>query len=267
MYKSLYTLSNSIKYIYLIFILILFISCSEEKSSKETLEIFAAASTQEILEEINISFSKENNINIQMNLGGSNNLTSSIIRGATPDIIISAGELPIENIVNKGLIERENIISLWSNSLVIIHHSNKEQKISIKSILLNSKRIGIADPSLAPAGYYAKETLNQLINIQEIQKKLVYGTNVRTTLAHFATKHVDTALVYNSDAIAFSPKESTIIILPIPRSLTPPIIYSTGILESSQHKDIANKYITYLKNNSSKILETKGFTPIKSTIE
>ena len=133
MYKSLYTLSNSIKYIYLIFILILFISCSEEKSSKETLEIFAAASTQEILEEINISFSKENNINIQMNLGGSNNLTSSIIRGATPDIIISAGELPIENIVNKGLIERENIISLWSNSLVIIHHSNKKQKISIKT--------------------------------------------------------------------------------------------------------------------------------------
>ena len=62
-------------------------------------------------------------------------------------------------------------------------------------------------------------------------------------------------------------KRKTIIILPIPGSLTPPIIYSTGILESSQHKDIANKYITYLKNNSSKILETKGFTPIKSTIE
>ena len=68
LYKSLYTLSNSIKYIYLIFILILFTSCFQEKSSKETLEIFAAASTQEILEEINLSFSKQNNINIQMNL-------------------------------------------------------------------------------------------------------------------------------------------------------------------------------------------------------
>ena len=266
MYKSLYTLSNSIKYIYLIFILILFTSCFQEKSSKETLEIFAAASAQEILEEINFSFSKQNNINIEMNLGGSNNLTTTIIRGATPDIIISAGELPIENIAKIGLIAPENVISLWSNSLVIIHHSNKDKTISIKSILLNSKRIGIADPNLAPAGYYAKEALNQLIDIKEIENKLVYGTNVRTTLAHFATKHVDIALVYNSDVIAFSPKESTII-LPIPKSLTPSIIYSTGILESSPRKNIANKYITYLKNNSLKILETKGFTPIKSTIQ
>ena len=265
MYKSLYTLSNSIKYIYLIFILILFTSCFQEKSSKETLEIFAAASTQEILEEINLSFSKQNNINIQMNLGGSNNLTTTIIRGATPDIIISAGELPIENLVNIGLITPENTISLWTNSLVIIHY-NEDKMMSIKSILLNSKRIGIADPNLAPAGYYAKEALNKLIDIKEIENKLVYGTNVRTTLAHFATKHVDTALIYNSDAIAFSPKES-IIILPIPKHLTPSIIYSTGILESSPRKAIANKYITYLKNNSSKILETKGFTPIKSTIE
>jgi len=266
LYKSLYTLSNSIKYIYLIFILILFTSCFQEKSSKETLEIFAAASAQEILEEINFSFSKENNINIEMNLGGSNNLTTTIIRGATPDIIISAGELPIENIAKIGLIAPENIISLWSNSLVIIHHSNKDKMMSIKSILLNSKRIGIADPNLAPAGYYAKEALNQLVDIKEIENKLVYGTNVRTTLAHFATKHVDTALVYNSDVIAFSPKESTII-LPIPKSLTPSIIYSTGILESSPRKNIANKYITYLKNNSLEILETKGFTPIKSTIQ
>jgi len=267
LYKSLYTLSNSIKYIYLIFILILFTSCFQEKSSKETLEIFAAASTQEILEEINFSFSKQNNINIEMNLGGSNNLTTTIIRGATPDIIISAGELPIENIANNGLIARENIIPLWSNSLVIIHHNNNKDKIiSIKSILLNSKRIGIADPNLAPAGYYAKEALNQLVDIKEIENKLVYGTNVRTTLAHFATKHVDTALVYNSDVITFSPKESTII-LPIPKSLTPSIIYSTGILESSPRKNIANKYITYLKNNSLEILETKGFTPIKSTIQ
>ena len=119
---------------YLLFILGLFLllsvfGCSnkwedkkQETGSKQVeLTVSAAASLQDVLTEIKANFEKDHsNIKIIYNFGASGALQQQISQGAPVDLFFSAAEDQFNQLVQKGLIRKNNETNLVGNQLVLI---------------------------------------------------------------------------------------------------------------------------------------------------
>ena len=120
-------------------------------------------------------------------------------------------------------------------------------------------RVAIADPEVAPAGAYARESLQSLGLWENIEAKLVFGADVRATLAYVEAGNVDVALVYSTDAqIA----EGLIALDIIPVDSYSPIIYPAAIPLTSDKKEAAREFLAYLKGEAAmKVFAKNGFLP------
>ena len=116
------------------------------------------------------------------------------------------------------------------------------------SALRRSKRIGMADPGLAPAGQYAKEALQSLGLWEELEPRLVFGNDVRVTLFYAETSNVDTAIVYITDALNSDKIGQTV---EVPREAYPAIIYPGAVTERSDNQPEALRFLEFLTEETS----------------
>src|SRR5947208_13279488 len=121
-----------------------------------TIRVSAAASLMDALGEIARSYKKDA---IVFNFGASSLLARQIIEGAPADVFISADEIQMDRLQQRGLIaSRKNIIS---NTLVIVVPADSRIAIRSPNDLVAIRRIALAQPDSVPAGVYAKEWLTR----------------------------------------------------------------------------------------------------------
>ena len=248
--------------IFVIGLIIILSAYSPSDQNTSNILVLAAASLSDALSELQKDFGRENEITVNISYGGSQMLAQQISSGAPADIFISAGKSPMSFLANKDLIETPSI-DILSNQLVLA--TKKSNNIQIKSLEdLNApviKNIGIADPDLAPAGAYAKEALNNVGIWNDIQPKLVFGSDARSVLAYLESGNVDAALVYVTDAKVSARVEIWNIIESKSYS---PIIYPASIVNTTSHRTSAIKFLDFLKNaHSQEVFRKYGFEPIK----
>ena len=85
-----------------------------------------------------------------------------------------------------------------TNSLVLIARLKGLPSLSDPQTLAGAtiKRIAIGEPNSVPAGIYGKEVLTRLGIWDVVQAKLVFGADVRATLAYVESGEVDVGIVY-----------------------------------------------------------------------
>lgn len=237
-----------------------FISCTSNKQKENELIVFAAMSLKDALTEIKNGFSTENQATVYFNFAASTTLQRQIEKGASADIFISASSNQIDALERQGLLEISSRQNLLSNRLVVV--SNKSEMISIDD--LNDltdpaiSLIAIGQPEIVPAGSYAREALIHHNLWDILQSKLVFGIDVRSTLAYVSTGNVDLSIVYRTDtAISSNVK----VVFQIPTKTHKAIIYPASVLKSSANKTIAVQFITYLKTKpATAIFERHNFS-------
>ncbi|MET3322709.1 UNVERIFIED_ORG: molybdate transport system substrate-binding protein [Peribacillus simplex] len=264
------------KKIYLLFfsiiLLLLIVSgCSTNEQSKESekqqqevsdkeveLTISAAASLQDALNDITVTFEKEHpNVKINYNFGASGTLQQQISQGAPVDLFFSAAEDKFDKLVEEGLIEKEKGIDLVGNEIVLVVPKDANQGIKAFEDLTKAEKISIGTPESVPAGKYAKETIENLNVWKAVEGKVVYAKDVRQVLTYVETSNVDAGIVYKTDAL-ISPKVE--IIATANENTHAPIIYPVGVIKNSSHSKEAQLFYEYLQNEKSmKTLEKYGF--------
>ncbi|WP_203362618.1 molybdate ABC transporter substrate-binding protein [Bacillus sp. REN10] len=258
-----------IMFIMLMFSIVSGCSSQEESKKKEQgkqepveLTISAAASLQEALNEIKSSYEKEHpNVKIVYNFGSSGALQQQISQGAPVDLFFSAAEDKFDQLVEEGMIQKEQGKDLLSNELVLVVPKETGQDIHTFEDLKKVNKLSIGTPESVPAGQYAKETLENIDVWKEIEPKVVYAKDVRQVLTYVETGNVDAGIVYKTDAmistkvdIAAAAKEET----------HTPIIYPVGVIKGSAHLKEAEVFYQYLQNNTSMETFTKyGFKGVK----
>jgi molybdate transport system substrate-binding protein len=238
--------------------------CSQANSSKRvTLNVSGAASLTDALKEIEDRFEKENpSIDVVLNLASSGTLQRQIEQGAPADVFLSASLEKFNALREKGLLDEHYTDKLLENELVVITEKDDNLKLdNLHGLTTGSEieRIAIGVPTSVPAGRYAKESLEHKHLWDDLEKKMVYGKDVRQVLTYVETGNVDVGFVYATDAVISDDVE---VIHRIDSSLHTPIIYPAGIIDRSDKKDAALSFYTFLKTEKAQETFKKyGFIP------
>ena len=254
-------MQRSVKFLTAIGLMFTMLSgCATDKQKPIELSIFAAISLTDALGEIGTAFTAENGVKIFYNFAASTTLQRQLEKGATSDIFISASPRQVVALETNGLLEAESRQDLLTNRLVLV--SDDTAAISVETLANLTapeiSRIAIGHPNIVPAGAYAKEALTHFGLWETLRPKLVFGTDVRATLAYVTAGNVDVAIVYKTDTTL---TRRIKVLYQLPPEAYTPIIYPAVVMKDSPQKQLARRFMTYLHSmESSKIFEKHGFT-------
>jgi molybdate transport system substrate-binding protein len=222
------------------------------------INVYAAASLTDVMNEIGSAYEKESGDKILFNFGASSLLARQIIERAPADMFISADEAKMDELAKAGLIATETRRDLLSNLLVIVvPYDSKLVIASTEELVTKSQKIAVADPRAVPAGIYTKEYLTRLDLWQKLEPKIVPTENVRAALAAVESGNVDAGFVYKTDA-NISSKVRVAFIVAVEQG--PPIRYPIALIKETKDKSAAAKFLGYLQSaNARNTFEHYGF--------
>lgn len=247
-----------IKRLAIILSLVVSLCGCQTKEEKTQLLVMAAASMQDVLEELKEDYEKTNkNVSLEFTFGASGTLQNQIEQGAPADLFISAANKQMNALDEKGLILENTKQNLLENRIVVITPKNSELKIEKVEDLLNVSKIALGEPQSVPVGQYSEEVFNKLGILNEITPHAIYGSDVRTVLSWVEASEVDCGIVYSTDAMI---SEDVNVALVIPNDLHQSIIYPVGVLKNSKHQEETKDFVEYLKSEKAmSIFEKYGF--------
>ncbi|MCL0054289.1 molybdate ABC transporter substrate-binding protein [Dehalococcoidia bacterium] len=255
---------TSVKILSLIIIASIALFGCDLKAQDDKLLVFVAASLTNVVLETKNAFEKQSGAELIFNIAGSQTLAGEIAHGAPADVFISAGPKPMSFLVERNKVDSHSVRGVAGNLLVIAVSSEGDYE-ELRSIeqLATMKRVAIADPDLAPAGRYAKESLTTIGLWEKIYSTLIYAADVRAALAYVQTGNVDAAIVYSTDlVVAEGVLEKNI----IPESSYSKVTYPGAIVIGSNKKALAEDYFSFLHSEQvASIFKKHGFLTVDST--
>ena len=187
-------------------------------------------------------------------------MAQQIARGAPADVFISAGQFPTDFLISKDRAGPE-IVNLLTNKLVIVVRPDNDRLTAVEYLASEIvERIAIASPDLAPAGRYARESLEFLGLWEAVQGKLVTGPDVRATLTYVETGNADIAMVYRTDAMTAADVKVLDI---VPLESYSQITYPAVIPLRSERKGRASEFLEFLQDDRATVIFRRyGFEPL-----
>ena len=250
---------KSLTILCLLFFFILISGCSE-RQERNDLSVFAAISLTDALTEIGEAFTAENQVKVYYNFAASTTLQRQLETGVSADVFISASPRQVVALESNGLLEVGSRRDLLTNRLVLVADGAAGIAVETPESLTMPEisRIAIGHPNIVPAGTYAKEVLTHFGLWETLYPKLVFGMDVRATLAYVTAGNVDVAIVYKTDTTL---TENIKVLYELPPEASTAIIYPAVVMKGSLRKPLARRFMTYLQSmESGKIFEKHGFT-------
>jgi molybdate transport system substrate-binding protein len=229
----------------------------------ESLTVFAAASTTDVVSAVVLLFNEKASANAVTSFAASSTLAKQIENGAPADIFISADQKWMDYLAKRKCIDPATRFDLLANTIVIIAPVDSTLEafepvpgFDLKG-LLNKERLAMGDPDHVPAGRYGKEMLVKLDLWSDVEPLVVRAATVRAALALVERNEVPLGIVYATDA-AVSRKVK--IIGRIPVACQPSISYPVAIV-TGRKTPAAERFMEFLKSEqASEVFAKAGFT-------
>ncbi|WP_375507256.1 molybdate ABC transporter substrate-binding protein [uncultured Nostoc sp.] len=232
--------------------------------------IYAAASLTDTLPQVEALYQQSNpNVTFINNFGASGTLANQILTGTNPnpvDIFFSVSQAPLDTLQSANKLIAETRQDVLNNTLAIITPINSTISISSVQDLLQPqvRQVAIGNPAFVPAGVFAQELFANSGISQQIQPKLVFGSNVRDVLSLVSSDtndSIDAGIVYTTDALTL-PNKVKIVYTP-PINAYSPIVYGSAVLQQTQNPDAARDFNSFLSSSqASPVFQRFGFSTI-----
>jgi molybdate transport system substrate-binding protein len=193
---------------------------------------------------------------IRFTFGASGMLAEQIRHGADYDVFLAANQRYIDDLISSGSVDPSSK-TLYAVGRLGLYSNKSIQWNSLGSV----RTLAIANPQHAPYGLAAKQALEHQKLWEGLQKKMVYGENVRQAFSFAETGNADAAIVAWSlvkDRGAFL----------IPSEWHAPIIQSGAIPKRSRNPEGAKKLLRFLLSaEGQKLLAQHGLSPVPSSLQ
>lgn len=210
------------------------VACAPRRRTGSTpVDVFAAASLREVLDAAVADHRRRSGRTVRATYAGSAQLARQIEQGAPADLFVSADELWMNWLEQRGWIEPATRRRLASNSLVLIAPvATPVTPVNLASPVdlaarLGDGRLAVAEANV-PAGRYAREALTGLNLWRSVEHRLAPGGDVRAALALVARGEAPLGVVYATDARA---EPRVRVVASFPAASHAPIIYSAALLQ------------------------------------
>jgi molybdate transport system substrate-binding protein len=243
------------------------VACAPRRAGLAPIGLFAAASLREVLDAAIVDYQRHSGRSVRATYAGSALLARQIERGAPADLFVSADEVWMDWLQQRGLIESAARRRLASNRLVmIVPATTAITSVNLASpngvsARLGDGRLAIAEASV-PAGRYAREALTRLNLWESVEDRLAPGDDVRAALALVARGETPLGVVYSTDARA---EPRVRVVANFPASSHPPITYSAAPVQrqdGSGDPAGAKAFLDFLNGaDGQALLRRFGFAP------
>jgi molybdate transport system substrate-binding protein len=204
--------------------------------------IFAAASTQEAIQQSARDFENQTGTPVLCSFAASSTLARQIEEGADADLFLSADERWADYLTDKGLDAQRR--DLLANRLVVVTPAEHPLTLQRLADLSGAevKHLALAlDP--VPAGTYAREALKKAGVWEQVKDRVRGAGDVRATLALVERDEVEAGIVYATDA-GISKKVQ--VALEVPAELHAPIRYPLVMLRRPGDRAPARAFYDFL---------------------
>jgi molybdate transport system permease protein len=216
-----------------------------ESESSGQLEVFAAASTTDVVSSIAEEFEARNDVEVELSFAGTSRLARQITRGAEPDVFISANPTWSQYLDKHERLQPGSRRVVAENRLVWAVPDKRPKIGPAEMIELGEEgRLGLAE-SAVPAGMYAERAMQSKDLFEELQPSIVRGANVRTVLNWLAKASVDAGVVYRTDADA---EASVNILFTFSPETHPPIQYEAMRIHGGGG-ELGEAFVSYLTSS------------------
>lgn len=203
------------------------VACAPRRAGPAPIDLFAAASLREVLDAAIVDYQRRSGRSVRPTYAGSALLARQIEQGAPADLFVSADEVWMDWLEQRGLIAPAARRRLASNRLVLIVPATTSVTAvdlaspSSLAARLGDGRLAIAEANV-PAGRYARDGLTRLNLWESVEDRLAPGDDVRAALALVARGETPVGVVYSTDAQA---EPRVRVVATFPPSSHDPIVY------------------------------------------
>ena len=236
------------------------------------LYVFIAASLSNAMEDIQKDFNKEYpDVNILFNADSSGTLQTQIEEGSRCDIFFSAATKQMDALVDEELADKDSVVDLLENKVVLIKPRDGETKVSGFENITDAENIALAGEDV-PVGQYSREIFKNLGIEDDVNKmEINEGKNVTEVLASVSEGSNEIGIVYATDAASVADKVDIIAEAPA-GFLETPVLYPVGLTIDSEASDseaaAAKAFLEYLQTDGAmKVFEEYGFAQYKAEDE
>lgn len=234
-------------------------AASTPTAAPVSLTVSAAASLKDAMEEIKTAYTTQKpNVTITYNFGSSGSLQQQIEQGAAVDLFLSAATKQMDALQEKGLILEGTRKNFLENKIVLVAPADSAKVTKFEDLTsADVKNIGLGQPDSVPVGQYAKDVLTYLKLFDAIEKKVVYGKDVKEVLTWVETGNADAGIVYETDAKV---SDKVKVVATAPEGSHQPVYYPAAMIKASKNVDAAKAFINYLYGSDAKtVFEKYGF--------
>jgi len=237
--------------------------CSLPATAQQRLTVAAAADLQQVMPQIVSRFEKECACAVKVAFGSSGNFFAQIQNGAPFDAFFSADDEYPRKIADAGLAVRSSLYQYATGKIVL--WVPKQSRVDLSKGLNvvaepSVTKLAIANPAHAPYGRAAEAALRNAGLWQKVSSKLVLGENISQTASFAETGAADAAIIALSLAITPESKARGSYI-EISHNLYPPLRQTCVVLNRSTQKELAGKFIDFLKTGNIRLLlQSYGFS-------
>lgn len=239
---------------------------------KGEVNTFIAASLSNAMEDIQKDFNKEYpDVNILFNADSSGTLQTQIEEGSRCDIFFSAATKQMDALVDEELADKDSVVDLLENKVVLIKPRDGETKVSGFENITDAENIALAGEDV-PVGQYSREIFKNLGIEDDVNKmEINEGKNVTEVLASVSEGSNEIGIVYATDAASVADKVDIIAEAPA-GFLETPVLYPVGLTIDSEASDseaaAAKAFLEYLQTDDAmKVFEEYGFAQYKAEDE
>ena len=188
----------------------------------ETINVAVASNFAGTARELAAAFERESGNKIILSTASTGKLYAQIMHGAPFELFLSADATRPERLVADRMADSSTLNTYAIGQLLMVSQiadTNGDCKDSLLSSSVT--HIAIADPTIAPYGKAAMDTLNALSPWKAVSLKLVRGENIAQTLHFYITGNAQVAFIAQSQASSLN--HETRCRWPVPSSLHSPI--------------------------------------------
>ena len=237
-------------------------SFANDGKAKPSLNVFAAASLTEALNEIAVLYkTAAPDVTLSFNFDSSGKLQTQIENGAEADLFLSAGQKQMDDLTGKFTDDatRKNLLT---NKVVLIVPQNSKKGISsFNDVLTNKVSLIAIGNSSVPVGQYSEEIFTFLKGWEAVSKKASLGSNVKEVLSQVENASVDCGVVYSTDAAT---AKNIKVVASAPEGSHKPVVYPAAVLKGSKHPKEAKAFLDFLSSPKAvAVFEKIGFVVVK----
>jgi molybdate transport system substrate-binding protein len=179
--------------------------CATNYSVARPIDVFAAASLKEPLDELSAAYFVKTGTNVRISYASSSVLARQIEYGAPVDVFISANLGWMKYLDGEGLLMKD-VHPIAFNRLIFASYTSERLELNTADIIdrLAGGKLAIPLMDAVPLGLYARQALQNLGLLDALKPHMVYYDNARSSLIPVLRGEVELGIIYASD-MTFKP--------------------------------------------------------------